>query len=272
MLSERQETIGGWIALAIFFGILFVGGLRSHEPPQTPGINAQQHTGDGVGSQQSPTNAPSRLENQGGEQKSSGARHDASEADIFGVKRGEWLIFVATILLWASTQMLVREAKATSRRQLRAYIFAEPRTLGVGMIPGSVIKEIQIQYEIKNWGVTPAYRIRNAAYICRMPDPLPATFIVESPKWDDPRHTTLGPKQSLFSTSNDKSYSAPVAGEKDYIVGLIEYFDTFGRKKRTTKFCYAVDVQDFVARKLRDPSLSGNDVKFWIAPQHNEAD
>jgi hypothetical protein len=46
--------------------------------------------------------------------------HTAELAPL-GVKPGEWLIGLATLLLWFATQMLVREAKATSSAPMRLF-------------------------------------------------------------------------------------------------------------------------------------------------------
>jgi hypothetical protein len=93
MLIERQETIGGWIALAIFFGILLVGSMRSHEPPQAPQVKVQQHSADSVKGQDSAAKAPTALEDESRKQQSGNPGHDDSEADIFGIKRGDSGVF-----------------------------------------------------------------------------------------------------------------------------------------------------------------------------------
>src|SRR4051812_41746094 len=95
-------------------------------------------------------------------------------------------------------------------------------------------------------------------------------FNVVSPRWSDKRNVSLGPGQSMFSDCSEP-YSL-TKGEGYYIIGLIEYFDTFGHEKRTTKFCYTVDVEAFVAAAAAGNKSDGSDVAFGIAPQHNEAD
>jgi hypothetical protein len=170
----------------------------------------------------------------------------------------------------AETRRLIWNAEATAIRQLRAYIFAQPVVLSVEIgIPTGVIKKITIRYEVKNWGQTPAYRIRNAGFIRKLPSTLPEDFAVISPQQSDWKNAVLGPGQSIFSDCSE-SY-LPTEGQAYYIIGLIEYFDTFGREKRTTKFCYTVDVEGFVAGGGGNKP-GGSDVAFGIAPQHNEAD
>jgi hypothetical protein len=184
------------------------------------------------------------------------------------------VIAIFTIALWRATDRLwnagerqLAQLSETTERQLRAYLFAHPVLLNFNIGYESTIT---IRYETKNWGQTPAYHIRNAAYLIKMPDPLPMNFNVESPQWDDPRHTTLGPGQSMFSDANGK-YEITSEEQKYYIVGLIEYFHAFSRQKRTTKFCYYINAKEIIdARRGRSGEIP--EVEFSIAPRHNEAD
>jgi len=178
---------------------------------------------------------------------------------------------VSTDKLWDAGERQLAHGTKTAERQLRAYIFAHPAMLTVKLrhATGSIGK-FTVRYETKNWGQTPAYRIRNAAFIRKLPSPLPDDFAIVPPIWKDQRNVSLGPGQSMFSDCSE-SYSL-TKGEGYYIIGLIEYFDTFGHEKRTTKFCYTVDVEAFVAANAGGTSPGGSDVAFGIAQQHNEAD
>jgi hypothetical protein len=45
--------------------------------------------------------------------------------EILGVKYGEWLLFLATVVLAWTTWLLVKGAKQPAERQLRAYIHVQ---------------------------------------------------------------------------------------------------------------------------------------------------
>jgi hypothetical protein len=125
--------------------------------------------------------------------------------------------------------------------------------------------------------MTPAYHVRNASWIKKMPCPIPDDYKVEFPEWDDRRHLTLGPGQSMF---NDASgiYEKLPSSERFYAFGVIEYYHAFSRDirdKRTTKFCVSVETSEIITKALvaaATGTFTGeSDIVFNIAPQHNEA-
>src|SRR5438105_982412 len=75
--------------------------------------------------------------------------------EFYGVKPGEFLLFLATVGLWYATARLVRDAKENARRQLRAYIGVEPG--GVVRLQGE--DSLIGHYTIRNVGGIPAKNI-----------------------------------------------------------------------------------------------------------------
>lgn len=176
-------------------------------------------------------------------------------------------VAIGTILQFCALIVIIR----TTRSQLRAYVFAGDMTLNL-TISQVTPSTIAIRYQAKNWGQTPAYQVRNAAYLKVMPWPLPKDTIIQSPVWDDPRTVTLAPGQDMFQDGTG-TFDKPPVGERYYIVGLIEYFDAFHLRRRRTKFCFSTDVNIMLqglAPGVRQ--VSRDDIAFNIAPQHNEAD
>jgi hypothetical protein len=175
-----------------------------------------------------------------------------------------WLVAAtATLALFGLWQVVI--SRNTARRQLRAYVFSEPKILEVHT--GGSNDKIVMRYETKNWGQTPAYELRNTAIIQKLPWPLPKGFRVDMKESDDSRMLTLGPGQVMMS--NSEAPYQPVGDDYRYYVGgLIYYLDAFG-KRRTTRFCYSCNVNEF----LKGISPGGERaVHFEISPQHNSAD
>jgi hypothetical protein len=78
--------------------ITVVALFPSHYPySQTPKVDPQQES-----AQHSTTNLK---DSTGDENKRDGSKH-AQDTEIWGVKRGEWLLFLATVGLWYATWRL----------------------------------------------------------------------------------------------------------------------------------------------------------------------
>jgi hypothetical protein len=209
---------------------------------------------------QSPFNhAPSIARNHNGQ---NGGDEATEYWTIFGrrLKITDTLLVLFTFTLWWANQRLVGGSEETAERQLRAYIFGAPVVLNVEIDQAGKPTNITMRYEAKNWGQTPAYRIRNAAYVAKLPWPLPRDFVVQSPKWDDPRTIALGPGQSTFQ-QDTIPYEVLPKDQRFYLVALIEYFDAFGNK-RTTKLCASGDVDKFLRNATGHSG--GDDVVFEI--------
>ncbi|WP_137044400.1 hypothetical protein [Pseudolabrys sp. FHR47] len=90
--------------------------------------------------------------------QSGGTRIYVENTEVFGVKRGEWLLFLATLGLWFATWQLVRGADKTAERQLRAYIGIFAMEVTVCPFEGGGFAYIA-HAELRNFGQTPAYDI-----------------------------------------------------------------------------------------------------------------
>jgi hypothetical protein len=189
-------------------------------------------------------------------------------------------LFFATVALYCATRRLVIGAENTAERQLRAYIHVDESTLITEISSKGI--DLRVRTEIKNWGQTPAYDIRNASYLAKLPFPMPNDYSVASPTLDAIAGGCIGPGQCFYNDAVLKeAFSHPQHGERYYAVGIIQYFDTFRGKLRTTKYCVSMDIGAFLAEhvtaKIKVNETGGSSptegqVKFQIAPYHNEAD
>jgi hypothetical protein len=186
----------------------------------------------------------------------------------------------STNKLWNAGERQLKQITASSEHQLRAYLYVDNKTPLIymsGTLARPVIS-IRVRTKIKNFGQTPAYRIRNASYISFLPFPLGEGDVIASPVWDDPREMGSGPGEDFLHDVEWNGAYVQTPGIRPYIIDLVEYFDVFGRKKRTTKYCFSFDLDAFVRRNIGNARLvdggliDGGDVVFMIAPQHNEAD
>jgi len=174
-----------------------------------------------------------------------------TEIVFLGIRPGEWLLGVATLGLWLSTQLLVREAKTSSERQQRAYVyptksavvstgFATQTPIAAGQTPGVVIVAA-------NLGQTPAYKSQIVGEIDFVPWPI-VTGSLSALNFADPNtsKTTAGPnieitKSHIFTRSlTHTEYNALSGGTHALVAhGEIRYKDAFG-KSRWTKYRYFV--------------------------------
>jgi hypothetical protein len=171
---------------------------------------------------------------------------NASEVTIFYVKPGEWLIGFVTLLLWISTQLLVREAKATSRRQLRAYVFLDPAKEFTFARKMSTAAAVEVEIHVKNLGATPAHEVIGFAWVHLDVWPLPQTFQFTGPIVGEPSKKSVIPPGA--ATHYHTGAARPLTAEEMaavergdlsiYIYGRIEYKDAFNRP-HWTNFCFA---------------------------------
>jgi hypothetical protein len=82
-----------------------------------------------------------------------------SPGEFFGVRYGEWLLFLATMGLWLATWRLVKSAEKTAELQLRAYISVKPRNA----YDVYMLRAGRVDFLIENTGQTPAYNVRYLA-------------------------------------------------------------------------------------------------------------
>jgi hypothetical protein len=86
-------------------------------------------------------------------------RESTAEISIFGIKPGEWLLSIVTLMLWGATVGLVRSADRTAERQLRAYFDLISATV-IDFVEGG---QPNVVIGFKNVGQTPAFDV-----ICKL--------------------------------------------------------------------------------------------------------
>jgi hypothetical protein len=149
-----------------------------------------------------------------------------------------FLLFWATLALWLSTRRLVKDAKRTAARQLRAYV----------NVANAVAKPdgdfFVYSIEVKNFGQTPAYKVRLRYVIELRECPTMRPFIVP----DDPKisvavlpptvpiHDAFRPRQVLGPNQRQRLADGAAA---IYIYGLITYEDIF-ESPQETEFRYMI--------------------------------
>jgi hypothetical protein len=140
------------------------------------------------------------------------------------------LLFLVTFGLWWATYRLVIGAKKTAEQQLRAYVFpslADGEKLFLdesGRLCAPLI--------IKNYGQTPAYKLRCSVFVGRYK--LPLIEILDSPDYDNGSLGCLAPNQVFrqypalprkLSQIEEADIKSEVCGI--YVWGYLEYVDIF---------------------------------------------
>jgi hypothetical protein len=183
---------------------------------------------------------------------------------FLGVKVGEWLLFAATMGLWWATWQLVRGAKDTAERQLRAYISCKSvsaSNLEVGRNGVFLVK-------FRNGGQTPAYAVNAHVRLMSRAIPILSTMFALDPTTGDQKSMAiLGPgDESTVETIVEipilpSHLDSLVKGQVQFFVfGRLDYCDAYGRQ-RTTRF----------RLQLVPESIDGGKAKFAACPQGNEA-
>jgi hypothetical protein len=104
------------------------------------------------------------------------------------------ILGIATGFLWLATRNLVREAKETSKRELRAYISVTP----VNVVSSDREERfVQIGLTVKNHGQTPAYRMNYVFGIDFLPNPVPEGFDYPNPTQPINHEASLFPLDSM---------------------------------------------------------------------------
>lgn len=149
-----------------------------------------------------------------------------------------FLLAIFTALLWAATYRLVRDAKKTAERQLRAYVWARPHP----QHKTSSIDEIHttgFKFTFSNDGQTPAYSVRHVMGIGIFSD---QSEVEELQFGEKGSRFVLNPganSDMTIAKSNqisDTDKSAIASGKsRIYVWGEVRYTDAFGQD-RWTKF------------------------------------
>jgi hypothetical protein len=163
---------------------------------------------------------------------------------------------------------LVRGADSNAQRQLRAYLFVEPKGISFNEADGMLL----VNYSVVNTGQTPAYNVRHFCSPRVMPYPLPS----------DPLNTiAINPSLSKVSIGAGKSSignggtrviddgTGPNPKERIYFVGLVIYVDAFGLD-HSTRWCVSIDLDKHLA--LAREGKTQGPITFEYTEQHNDAD
>lgn len=132
----------------------------------------------------------------------------------------------------------VFESRASTRRQLRAYVSAQPNFISSS--DGNTFP--WANFELKNGGQTPAKNMSHCATIQAMPYPLPQDYVVPTIENSPSPATILPPGTPLVGTvtalrpfSPDEIDGIQNGSRRIYVYGILKYQDVFG-KWRTTNF------------------------------------
>lgn len=154
-----------------------------------------------------------------------------------------------TFRLWKATGKLVVGAENTAERQLRAYILHnndEEMDHNGG--------RIKVTVRIKNFGQTPAHKLRCWLFMGFYKFPLDVPL--DAPDYEKGSLSTLGPTGIITQTIelpaalNQAEFNAVLKGEGAiYVSGELYYFDVFN-VERSTKFRFVSTGNDFSRCKL----------------------
>lgn len=167
------------------------------------------------------------------------------------------VLAVGTLFLWFATRRLVKGSEKTAERQLRAYmnnVSTIIRNVEVGKVP-------EVRVEIKNWGHTPAYRVRHTgSYTLAI---FPWSGTVRPPSYRS--ESTVGPGSNAFMLLKGHTLAAEhVAGLNDgslaiYIEGSIIYNDAFDHDRFTNYRFWVGGDRGFPPDQAMFTDIRGND-------------
>ncbi len=147
------------------------------------------------------------------------------------------ILALFTFLLWVATYLLVKESKATSKKQLRAYLGGSNGKMF--FIPGHTFRT---EVELRNSGPTPAHDVRWA--ITGKIVPKNQTLEFKDPDFSPGKHP-IAPNTHWTAAYE---FIDPKPSEEDvqdvytdrkwvYVWGHAEYWDIFGQRQ-TLRFRY----------------------------------
>jgi hypothetical protein len=232
----------------------------SHYPySQAPKIQPQHQTENSVSGSSPADHGPAPQINPRSEQQQQHSGENASEVTILGVKPGEWLLSIVTLMLWGATVGLVRSGDRTAERQLRAYFDLRRATVEdfeVGEVPNVVLR-------FKNVGQTQAIDV-----VLQMS--IQVRDFGNEPDESDPIAITGGSKSAVGRGGNLVSHSKmgePLSrysfeavrdGKAAFFAwGIIRYSDIYGHR-RYLRFRMALTPQNFATGDMETCS-EGND-------------
>jgi hypothetical protein len=225
---------------------------------QAPKVDTQHQAENGVSGDNPTNHRPASQVHPSDEQQRE--RHGDNATEIFGIKPGEWLLSIVTLMLWGATVSLVRGADNTASAQLRAYVSVET---GVNCRQS---QQSRTQFEfrpiVRNNGLTPAKNVRIISLMDIVQPSIPRGFnyaIQNVAVTPFSSVTTIGPRQERFHSRVMGRYLT-VGELRDirrgtkcfHVWGRVEYDDIFGQPHQTN-FSFMI----FVGRK-RDATIWHN--------------
>jgi hypothetical protein len=289
MFFKRAVSISGFVAIAIFSGLLLVGSARAQQqeaPPAQPAPPAEGTvaTPPATAPQAPPpaAAAPAPTVVCCAEAKP----RDADGTEYWPAVRGYRikvtdtliagfliLLLVAIFLLWRAVRRLVKNAEVATERQLRAYLAIVPK--GFGGFRANTIGRIDLV--IKNLGQTPAQKIRHRFDWAVLPNPLPARHAFARPTRDTSNAFALLPRdetqsqlnaQEPFTAQQIEAISRNEA--RVYCWGYTEYEDVF-RARWRSKLLVSAGGEAFARAMTLPPDHPGAPQWSWeFGTGHNE--
>jgi len=145
----------------------------------------------------------------------------------------KWLTVLTLGVIGVSIWQVVESRKAT-RQELRAYVF---------LIPSEETPEgFTVQFYVKNFGQTPAYRVTHSIHYSLQPDPLTIPINFPSSPKEYSASYVLPPNDKInvnlsFNVREEHLAMIFAGSAVIYFVGEVNYTDAFG-KLRITHFRY----------------------------------
>lgn len=233
--QKLQWSVPRELLWAVILGLaVFVAALWPSQYPyrQAPELNSHQQVQNSLNNN-NPTSRDSATELNRAQQTRHGGEH-VSEITILGVKPGEWLLSIVTLMLWGATVGLVRGAEVTAARQLRAYVSIELAGQADFRRDPANNFICAIPYKIKNTGQTPAFDVQ--AHINFHFRPQPLAEDLPRPKNPVPNSQFIVP-DSFYVGTAVKTFAPETLPanptDKLYIIGLVTYRDSFGVERET---------------------------------------
>lgn len=215
---------------------------------ETPQINAEHRENGSVANQSQATQKLQALENHEGLSRQEGS------PEFYGVKPGEFLLFIATMGLWYATQRLVTDTREAGVKQLEI----SRKTIVMTQRPKLRVRNVVAtdpdlptghyatgQFYVSNVGGTPAHIIESHCIVYWSSTGLPMKRPYEGENGNMPiGKITISSGESfpaLFQSDTPTERRADpskkiVGGASVYVMGWIEYQDDLNIRRRTA-FC-----------------------------------
>ncbi len=232
--------------------IVIIALWPTHYPyGQSPKIHPQQQTENGVSGTDPADHRPSAQINLG--------RENPTEISIFGIKPGEWLLSIVTLMLWGATVGLVRSADRTAERQLRAYF--DLRSANVENFEQGKVPKVVLGF--KNVGQTPAIevvlqmsiQVRDSG---NEPPEVDLTVFPDGSKSTIGRGGSLNSRLEMSEPLSEYSFEAVKNDKATFFAwGIIRYSDVY-EHRRYLRFRMALVAKNFATGDMETCSEGNN--------------